>query len=234
MLELDGVSASYGGLAALRNVSLSVAEREVVAILGANGAGKSTLLNTIAGLHKPDRGRILYQGRELQALPAHEVARVGVALVPEGRRLFPRLSVRDNLRLGSLVHRKAKDREQPLEFVFSLFPLLAERLSQRAETLSGGEQQMLSIGRALMLRPRILMLDEPSQGLMPRLVDAILESVGRIRDHGTAVLIVEQRVAESLAAADRAYVLQSGRVVLSGTSKEVAENPGVRAAYLGL
>ena len=234
MLELDGVSASYGGLAALRDVSINVAEREVVAILGANGAGKSTLLKTIAGLHRADRGRMLYRGRELQLLPAHEIARAGLALVPEGRGLFPRLSVRDNLRLGSFIHRKAQDREQPLEFVFSLFPLLAERLSQRAETLSGGEQQMLAIGRALMIRPRLLMLDEPSQGLMPRLVDAILESVGRIRDHGTAVLIVEQRVAESLAAADRAYVLKSGRLVLSGTSKDVAANPEVRAAYLGL
>ncbi|MFI4987670.1 MAG: ABC transporter ATP-binding protein [Alphaproteobacteria bacterium] len=234
MLALEAVHTSYGGLAALIDVSLSVAAGEVVAVLGANGAGKSTLLKTIAGFCRPDKGRVLYEDLALHLMPAHAIARAGIALVPEGRRLFPRLSVRDNLRLGSYMHRKAPDREAPLEFVFSLFPRLAERLGQRAETLSGGEQQMLAIGRALMTRPRLLMLDEPSQGIMPRLVDDIIAAVARIRDHGTTVLIVEQRVAESLAIADRAYVLQSGRCVLSGTSAEVAANADVRAAYLGL
>jgi len=234
VLALEDVSASYSGLGALRGVSLKVEAREIVAVIGANGAGKSTLLKTIAGMHPIDSGRILYQGEPLAAMPPYRIARAGIALVPEGRRLFPRLSVRDNLRLGSFPYRREADREKPLDFVFSLFPRLAERLDQRAETLSGGEQQMLAIGRALMTRPRLLMLDEPSQGIMPRLVDDILESVRRIRDHGTTVLIVEQRVAESLATAERAYVLQSGRLVMSGPSREIAENPEVRAAYLGL
>jgi branched-chain amino acid transport system ATP-binding protein len=157
-----------------------------------------------------------------------------VALVPEGRRLFPRLSVRDNLRLGSYGHRGKADREAPLEFVFALFPRLAERLDQRAETLSGGEQQMLAIGRALMSRPALLMLDEPSQGIMPKLVEAILEAVVKIRDRGTTILLVEQRVAESLAIADYGYVLQTGRVVLSGTAAEIMANDSVRQHYLGL
>ncbi|MDA8253253.1 MAG: ABC transporter ATP-binding protein, partial [Rhodospirillales bacterium] len=207
---------------------------EVVAVLGVNGAGKSTLLKTIAGFHPAESGTIDYDGTPLHRMPAHAVARHGIALVPEGRRLFPRLSVRDNLRLGAYAFRREADRDQPLGFVFSLFPRLAERLGQRAETLSGGEQQMLAIGRALMTRPRVLMLDEPSQGIMPLLVDAILEAVTKIRAQGVAVLIVEQRVAESLEIADRAYVLQSGRIILSGTSQEIGENSEVRKAYLGL
>lgn len=234
MLEVSNLSTSYGGLIALQGVSLRIDAGEVVAVLGVNGAGKSTLLKTIAGFHPAESGTIDYDGTPLHRMPAHAVARHGIALVPEGRRLFPRLSVRDNLRLGAYAFRREADRDQPLGFVFSLFPRLAERLGQRAETLSGGEQQMLAIGRALMTRPRVLMLDEPSQGIMPLLVDAILEAVTKIRAQGVAVLIVEQRVAESLEIADRAYVLQSGRIILSGTSQEIGENSEVRKAYLGL
>jgi branched-chain amino acid transport system ATP-binding protein len=185
-------------------------------------------------MERPALGRILFEGVDIAGAPTHRVNALGIALVPEGRRLFPRLAVRDNLRLGSYLHRRKRDREAPLDMVFKLFPRLAERLDQRAETLSGGEQQMLSIGRALMTRPRLLMLDEPSQGIMPKLVDEILDSVRTIREAGTTVLIVEQRLAETLEIADRAYVLQTGRVVMSGPAKEIAGNADVRRAYLGI
>ena len=234
LLRVDGVSASYGGLKALHAASLDVERGEIVAVVGANGAGKSTLLKAISGLLRPDGGSVLLDGERLDRLPAHKISRAGVCLVPEGRRLFPRLKVRDNLRLGGYAKPKGPERDKPLELIFSLFPRLAERLDQRAETLSGGEQQMLAIGRALMTQPRVLMLDEPSQGIMPRLVDDILEGVRRIRDQGMTVLIVEQRVAECLAIADRAYVLQTGRIVLSGRAAEIAGDDAVRRAYLGL
>jgi branched-chain amino acid transport system ATP-binding protein len=174
------------------------------------------------------------EGKSLSNLPLHAVSRAGVALVPEGRRLFPRLSVRDNLRLGSYTKRGTAERDAPLEFIFELFPRLAERLEQRAETLSGGEQQMLAVGRALMMSPRLLMLDEPSQGIMPKLVDEILRAIDRIRARGTTVLIVEQRVMECLELADRGYVLQSGRVVMSGPSAELRGDERIRKAYLGM
>ncbi|MBV8850639.1 MAG: ABC transporter ATP-binding protein [Methylobacteriaceae bacterium] len=234
MLEVKSLTTTYEGLVAISDVSLSVAAREIVAVVGANGAGKSTLLKTLAGMERPASGRILFEGEDIAGSPTHRVNMLGIALVPEGRRLFPRLSVRDNLRLGSYLHRRKSDREAPLDTVFKLFPRLAERLDQRAETLSGGEQQMLAIGRALMTRPRLLMLDEPSQGIMPKLVDEILDSVRTIREAGTTVLIVEQRLAETLEIADRAYVLQTGRVVMSGPAKEIAGNEDVRRAYLGI
>jgi branched-chain amino acid transport system ATP-binding protein len=234
VLKVSAVSASYGGLKALHDVTVEVAQGEIVAVVGANGAGKSTLLKTIAGLLKPDHGTITVDGADLHKIPAHMVSRSGVALVPEGRRLFPRLKVRDNLRLGGYAKPKGPLRDKPLELIFALFPRLAERLDQRAETLSGGEQQMLAIGRALMTQPRLLMLDEPSQGIMPRLVDDILAAVRRIRDEGVTVLIVEQRVAECLEIADRAYVLQTGRIALSGKASEIAGDDRIRKAYLGL
>jgi branched-chain amino acid transport system ATP-binding protein len=234
MLEVQSLTTSYEGLVAISDISISVGASEIVAVVGANGAGKSTLLKTIAGMERPATGRILFEGEDIAGAPTHRVNMLGIALVPEGRRLFPRLPVRDNLRLGSYLHRRRSDREAPLEMVFKLFPRLAERLDQRAETLSGGEQQMLSIGRALMTRPRLLMLDEPSQGIMPKLVDEILDSVRTIREAGTTVLIVEQRLAETLEIADRAYVLQTGRVVMSGPAKEIAGNADVRRAYLGI
>jgi branched-chain amino acid transport system ATP-binding protein len=233
MLRLEGVSATYRGLKALQGISLEVAKGEIVAVIGANGAGKSTLLKSIAG-QVATAGEITFDGASLRRIPAHAIARRGIGLVPEGRRLFPRLSVEDNLRLGAYAKRGDPDRFAPLGLVFDLFPRLQERLPQRAETLSGGEQQMLAIGRALMAQPRLLMLDEPSQGIMPRLVDDILAAVTRIRGLGVTVLLVEQRLAEALAIADRAYVLQTGRVVMSGPAKEIAADAAVRRAYLGM
>ena len=233
LLALDGVSASYRGLKALQGVSMEVGRGEIVAVVGANGAGKSTLLRAIAG-QVATEGAITFDGAALGRLAPHLITRRGVGLVPEGKRLFPRLSVEDNLRLGAYARRGDPARFEPLGQVFSLFPRLQERLGQRAETLSGGEQQMLAIGRALMTQPRLLMLDEPSQGIAPRLVDDILAAVGRIRDLGTTVLLVEQRLAEALELADRAYVLQTGRVVMSGPAAEIARDADVRKAYLGM
>ena len=233
LLRLDGVSASYRGLRALQGVSLSVVPGEIVAVVGANGAGKSTLLRAVAG-QVATEGAITFDGQSLARVAPHLIARAGVGLVPEGRRLFPRLSVADNLRLGAYARRGEPDRFKPLDLVFSLFPRLQERLAQRAETLSGGEQQMLAIGRALMTQPRLLMLDEPSQGIAPKLVDDILAAVGRIRGLGTTILLVEQRLAEALALADRAYVLQTGRIVLEGPARDIAADAGVRKAYLGI
>ena len=233
LLELDGVSASYRGLRALQGFTMQVAAGEIVAVVGANGAGKSTLLRAIAGLVTTE-GVIRFDGAAIAGEKPHLVTRRGVGLVPEGRRLFPRLSVEDNLRLGAYARRGDPARFAPLDLVFDLFPRLKERLPQRAETLSGGEQQMLAIGRALMTQPRLLMLDEPSQGIAPKLVDDILAAVGRIRALGTTVLLVEQRLAEALELADRAYVLQTGRIVMEGPANVIASNAEVRRAYLGL
>lgn len=232
MLQLDDLSAGYRGLKALQGISLSVEKGEIVAVVGANGAGKSTLLKSIAG-QVTVAGGIRFEGSDIARLPPHKISRLGVNLVPEGRRLFPRLTVEDNLRLGAYARRGDPDRFKPLDLVFDLFPRLSERLKQRAGTLSGGEQQMLAIGRALMTSPRLLMLDEPSQGIMPKLVDDIFAAVTRIRALGVTVLLVEQRLAEALAIADRAYVLQTGRVVLSGTAAEIGSNAEVQRAYLG-
>jgi branched-chain amino acid transport system ATP-binding protein len=234
LLEVSGLTTAYSGMVAIADVSVTVNEGEIVVVAGANGAGKSTLLQSIAGMVKPRSGKVQFLGETIDALPGHHIAARGLAFVPESRRLFPRLSVEDNLRLGSYLHRKKPDREAPLEQVFTLFPRLKERLKQRAETLSGGEQQMLAIGRALMTRPRLLMLDEPSQGIMPKLVDEIFDAVLTIRKTGVTVLLVEQRLLESLEIAERAYVLQTGRVILSGTAAEVKDNPDVRRAYLGI
>ena len=233
LLELDDVSASYRGLKALQGVTLRVAAGEIVAVVGANGAGKSTLLRAIAG-QVVTEGAIRFDGAAIAGEKPHLITRRGVGLVPEGRRLFPRLSVEDNLRLGAYARRGDPARFEPLSLVFDLFPRLKERLPQRAETLSGGEQQMLAIGRALMTQPRLLMLDEPSQGIAPKLVDDILAAVGRIRDLGTTVLLVEQRLAEALELADRAYVLQTGRIVMEGPASVIAGDAGVRQAYLGM
>ncbi|MBR1221547.1 ABC transporter ATP-binding protein [Bradyrhizobium sp. U87765 SZCCT0131] len=234
LLAVDAVTTAYRGLIALSDASIEVAEGEIVAVVGSNGAGKSTLLKTIAGLERARSGYIVLDGDRIDRVSAHHITARGLAYVPENRRLFPRLSVADNLRLGSYLYRDQADRERPLEQVFALFPRLKERLAQRAETLSGGEQQMLAIGRALMTRPRLLMLDEPSQGIMPKLVDEIFQAVLAIRATGVTVLLVEQRLAETLEIAERAYVLQTGRVVLSGSAADIRSNPDVRKAYLGM
>jgi branched-chain amino acid transport system ATP-binding protein len=234
MLSVREVTTAYQGLVAISAVSIEVERGEIVCVAGANGAGKSTLLKSIAGAERLRTGSVTFDGARIDGMAQHLITARGIAYVPENRRLFPRLSVRDNLRLGSYLFRGKTDREQPLELVFKLFPRLAERLEQRAETLSGGEQQMLAIGRALMTRPRLLMLDEPSQGIMPKLVDEIFQAVKRIRDAGMTVLIVEQRMAECLEIADRAYILQTGRVLMNGKASDIAVNPDVRKAYLGL
>ena len=234
LLDVRSLTTAYRGLIAISNVSITVGSGEIVTVAGANGAGKSTLLKSIAGLETSRSGTVTFDDHRIEALPGHAITALGLAYVPENKRLFPRLTVADNLRLGSYLHRGKADRDAPLERVFALFPRLKERLSQRANTLSGGEQQMLAIGRALMTRPRLLMLDEPSQGIMPKLVDEIFEAVMAIRDAGVTVLLVEQRLAESLEIADRAYVLQTGRVLLSGAAADVAQNPEVRRAYLGI
>jgi branched-chain amino acid transport system ATP-binding protein len=234
LLEVKSLTTAYQGLVALAEASIDVAEGEIVVVAGANGAGKSTLLKSIAGMERARSGTIAFAGEAIEHLPAHLVTARGIAFVPENRRLFPRLSVADNLRLGSYLFRHKADREAPIAQVFTLFPRLRERLGQRAETLSGGEQQMLAIGRALMTRPKLLMLDEPSQGIMPRLVDEIFEAVLATRKSGVTVLLVEQRVSESLEIADRAFILQTGRVVLSGTGAELRDNMELRKAYLGM
>ncbi|WP_029005472.1 ABC transporter ATP-binding protein [Azorhizobium doebereinerae] len=234
MLEATDITVTYAGLIAVAGVSIEVKAGEIVCVAGANGAGKSSLLKAIAGMEKAKSGTVRFNGEDLAGVPAHLITARGIAYVPENRRLFPRLSVRDNLRLGSYIYRAKEDREAPLDMVFQLFPRLAERLDQRANTLSGGEQQMLAIGRALMTRPRLLMLDEPSQGIMPKLVDEIFQAVTTIRDTGMTILIVEQRLTECLEISDRAYVLQTGRVTMSGPAEEIRANPDVRRAYLGL
>jgi branched-chain amino acid transport system ATP-binding protein len=234
LLEVASLDVAYDGMIAIAGVSLEVAENEIVVVAGANGAGKSTLLKAIAGMERLRSGSVTFNGERLDSLPAHQITARGVAYVPENRRLFPRLSVEDNLRLGSYLHRGKPDRDQPLEQIFTLFPRLKERLPQRAETLSGGEQQMLAIGRALMTRPKLLMLDEPSQGIMPKLVDEIFEAVQTIRKTGVTILLVEQRIVESLEIADRAYILQTGRIMLSGQAADIRDNPDVRRAYLGI
>jgi len=234
MLAAHELTTAYHGLVAISGVTIEVGKGEIVCVAGANGAGKSTLLKSIAGMERPRTGQVVFDGERIDGLAPHLITTRGIAFVPENRRLFRRLSVRDNLRLGSYLYRRQADREEPLARAIALFPRLSERFDQRAETLSGGEQQMLAIARALMTRPRLLMLDEPSQGIMPKLVDEIFAAVSVIRRAGTTVLIVEQRLTECLEITDRAYVLQTGRVLMSGTAAQIKDNVDVRRAYLGL
>ena len=229
MLRLTDVEASYGDSQVLFGVSFAVAIGEVVTLLGRNGMGKTTTIRTIMGIVPPRRGEIVWEGAPIHGLPPYRVARLGLGLVPEGRQIFPNLTVRENL-IATAVNRGA----WTLDAVLALFPQLRERLSRAGSLLSGGEQQMLAIGRALMTQPRFLMLDEPSQGIMPRLVDDILAAVGRIRDLGVTVLLVEQRLVEALAIADRAYVLQTGRIVMAGPAAAILADGAVRKAYLGM
>ena len=236
MLEVRDVHVAYGtGVVALQGVSLRVAAGEAVALVGANGAGKTTLLKTIAGLLTPKSGELWFEGKRIDGVDAPDRVDLGIALVPEGRRLFSRLSVADNLRLGTFRDRDHARRQEMLERVFALFPVLRQRVSQRAGTLSGGEGQMLSIARALMSRPRFLMLDEPSLGIAPRIVDSILEVLNTLHQReGLTVLLVEQNVPAALDVAERGYVLQTGRIVAEGTSQELLDSDLVRQAYLGM
>ena len=236
LLSVRNAEVAYaGGVVALHGVSLEVRAGEAVALVGANGAGKTTLLKTIAGLLTPRRGEIWFDGKRIDDVEASDRVELGIALVPEGRRLFSRLSVAENLRLGTYRDRDPKRRQEMLERVFGLFPVLRQRVAQRAGTLSGGEGQMLSIARALMSRPRFLMLDEPSLGIMPRIVDSILDVLQMLhRQEGLTVLLVEQNVPAALAAAERGYVLQTGRIVAEGGSQSLLDSDLVRRAYLGM
>jgi len=231
-LRVLDLSAGYGGLPALNGVSLDVRRGEIVALVGANGAGKSTLLRAVAGLLQPAAGRIEHEGRRIDGRPAHEIVRSGIAYVPEGRHLFGRLTVLDNLLLGAFTHHDG--REQGLDEVTALFPVLKERSRQLAGTLSGGEQQMLAIARGLMSRPSVLLLDEPSLGIAPKLVARIYEALAAINRAGLTLLLVEQNVRAALACASRAYVLQTGRIVREGSSADLLGSELVRRAFLGL
>ena len=233
MLRLDDVHVAYGEIPALKGVGLEVRQGEIVTLLGNNGAGKTTTLRTISGLLVPTRGTVTLEDAPLTGVPPHAVVRRGIAHVPEGRRIFKRLTVRENLVMGAYTRTDTAVIAADLERVFALFPRLQERVTQTAGTLSGGEQQMLAIGRALMARPRLLLLDEPSMGLAPVLVEQIFETVRDINRQGTTILLVEQNAAMALAVAQRGYVIETGAIVLSGTAAELADNPEVRRAYLG-
>lgn len=233
LLEAKQVEVAYGGIRAVQGVDLSVASGELVCLIGANGAGKTTTLRALCGMTPAAAGEVWFDGKRIDRLPAHEHVRLGIAHVPEGRGIFGRLTVRENLLLGAYLRRDREGIRRDQEHVYELFPRLAERQRQSAGTLSGGEQQMLAIGRALMARPRLLLLDEPSMGLAPILVQKIFEIIRRISKEGVTLLLVEQNAKLALEVSDRAYVLESGRVALTGPAAELANNPQVRAAYLG-
>jgi len=234
MIELKGVSASYGRVPAITDVTINVSEGEAVGLLGANGAGKSTTLRAISGLVKITGGNISFMGQSLTSLPPHKITELGIAHVPEGRQVFPEMTVNENLEIGSYAPRAKADRAQSLDLVYSIFPRLAERRKQLAGTMSGGEQQMVAVGRGMMLKPRLLMLDEPSLGLSPVMCDVTFEKIQEIHKMGTAILLVEQNVSRALSLVERAYVLESGRVIMHGKSDELANNKQVQAAYLGI
>jgi branched-chain amino acid transport system ATP-binding protein len=234
VLTLSAVSASYGSVPAIGDISIDVGEGEAVGLLGANGAGKSTTLRAISGLMRLTAGTITFLGTNIAALPPYKVAELGIAHVPEGRQVFPEMTVQENLEIGAYVPRAKADRGRTLDLVFGIFPVLAERRRQLAGTMSGGEQQMLAVGRGLMLKPRLLMLDEPSLGLAPVMTDITFQKIQEIHAMGTAILLVEQNVARALTLVQRAYVLESGRIIMRGSSADLANNKQVQAAYLGI
>ena len=233
MLEVDGVTVRYSKMLALNEVSLKVMGGEIVSIIGSNGAGKTTLLKTICGLIHPDSGIIRFLSKEIQNLPPHSIVKLGITMVPEGRQIFGKLTVKENLLVGAFLYKSKEYREEALDYVYRLFPRLKERESQLAESLSGGEQQMLAIARALMSKPKLLCLDEPSQGLAPHLVERIFEFIKEVRGKIT-VLLVEQNVHRALKSCERAYVLENGRITLSGRSEELLLDERVKTAYLGM
>lgn len=232
MLRISDVSVYYGAIQALDQVSINVEQGEVVAIIGSNGAGKSTLLRTISGLLRPRQGQIHFQEREIQGVAAHQIVRLGISHSPEGRRIFTNMTVNENLKLGATIRRDAEIKKD-MDVAMDRFPRLRERIHQNAGTLSGGEQQMLAIGRALMSRPKLLLLDEPSLGLAPNLVTEVFNIVKSINTEGTTVLIVEQNAHRALEIAHRAYVLETGKIVLRGSGQELLRDPKVKEAYLG-
>ena len=233
-LEVRGLEVAYGKITALRGVSLTVNRTEIVTLIGANGAGKSTTVRTLAGLHRPIAGQVVFDGKETTGQAPEEIVRRGLCLAPEGRRIFPRMSVHENLLMGAYTRRDDAEIKADIDRVFSLFPQLTNRNRQLAGTLSGGEQQMLAIGRALMARPKLLMLDEPSLGLAPILVETIFNIIREINSQGTPVLLVEQNAYKALEVAHRGYVLETGVIVQTGTGKELLESEEVQKAYLGM
>lgn len=236
MLRVESASAFYGGIQALRNVSLHVNPGEMVALLGANGAGKTTLMKVISGLHPLAKGRLLFNGQNIASLPAERILRLGVGQVPEGRQIFAPLTVLDNLVLGAYVRFKGEEKKdvfRDLDFIFELFPVLKERQKQRAGTLSGGEQQMVAIGRTMMSKPKLLLLDEPSLGLAPMVASGIFKAISLLRTRGTTILLVEQNAKAALTVADRGYVLETGRIILEGETEDLLNNKEVQRAYLG-
>jgi branched-chain amino acid transport system ATP-binding protein len=234
MLELKDVHTFYGNIHALKGISLTVNDGEIVTLIGSNGAGKSTTLRTIQGLNKPRTGSIVLDGIELHKLPAHEISALGVAQSPEGRMIFPRMTVMENLEMGAYVRKDLTTFNDDLDHVFSLFPRLKERITQKGGTLSGGEQQMLAMGRALMAKPKILLLDEPSMGLAPLLVELIFDIIKKLNEEGTTILLVEQNALMALSIADRGYVLQTGEVVLADQADKLMKNDMVQKTYLGV
>jgi len=234
MLELKDVHTYYGNIHALKGVSLSVNQGEIVTLIGSNGAGKSTTLRTIQGINKPRHGTITFEGEALEKLPAHEIAMRGVAQSPEGRMIFPRMTVLENLEMGAYARKDKTGFKDDLDRVFNLFPRLKERITQKGGTLSGGEQQMLAMGRALMARPRILLLDEPSMGLSPLLVELIFDIIQTINKEGVTILLVEQNALMALTIANRGYVIQTGEIILADDAAKLKENEMVRKSYLGI
>ncbi len=233
MLKIDNLHVSYGGIRALQGVSLEVPDGKIVTLIGANGAGKSTTLRTISGLVKADSGSITYDGQEILGMPINKILEKGIALVPEGRRVFTNLSVLENLRIGAYLRNDKAQIEKDLQWVYELFPRLKERSWQMAGTLSGGEQQMLAVARALMSKPKVIMMDEPSLGLAPLVVKGIFDIIRQINDQGVTVLLIEQNANMALKVADFAYVLETGRITLTGTGRELLVNEDVKKAYLG-
>ena len=234
ILKATNIETYYGPIMAIRGVSFEVPKGDIVTILGSNGAGKTTVLKTVCGVMDPQKGSVTFEGREIQRMDPDKVMRLGISHVPEGREVFPFLSVRDNLNMGAYTRRDQDEVARDLETVFGYFPVLKERADQRAGSLSGGEQQMLAISRALMARPKVMLLDEPSLGLSPKLVKEIFDIIVRInRERGVTILLVEQNVVQSLAIAHRAYVLENGRMALSGSAAELAQHPDLRKSYLG-
>jgi branched-chain amino acid transport system ATP-binding protein len=233
MLTLENISVSYGAIEALTDITLTVDKGEVVTLIGANGAGKTTTLRAITGLLEPSEGRIMYEGQQISGMAAHKLVPMGIAMSPEGRGVFANLSVKENLEMGAYIRKDKKGIADDLERGYTLFPRLKERETQKAGTLSGGEQQMLAMARALMSRPRLLLLDEPSLGLAPLVVHAIFQAIDEIRTEGTTILLVEQNANAALRHSNRAYVLETGRIVMQGNSQELAADPRVKEAYLG-
>ena len=233
VLQVEGIHTFYGTIEALKGISLEVQEGEIVTLIGSNGAGKTTTLRSINGLNHPRRGKIIFQGQDVTTTPPHEIVRRGISQSPEGRKLFPRMSVTENLEMGAFQRTDHAETKEDMDRVFTLFPRLAERKSQKAGTMSGGEQQMLAIGRALMARPKLLLLDEPSMGLAPILVEKIFEIVKEIHEQGTPILLVEQNALMALDIASRGYVLETGRIALADDAATLRQNEQVRKAYLG-